>query len=501
MVEISGPRLLLRRHGDGQVRQVDVGWLMCHPTTSVAAGSDPPPAAGITLGTLDTAGADELSGRVAHVQELLTGYAQGCPELAAAGEPRPDYGPGVALMDRYRAKAAELGVGISTLRRWVAAFTRYGPEGLLRRDTGRGGGPLSNTDPRWVQACREVLAEHVSTSRPTRALVLAQIEQRLTVQHGEGVVPAPARSTGYALLRELSRGSNAFVGSAKGKRSIANRPTGVYGRLRATRPGEYVLLDTTRLDVYAMEPVTCRWVQCELTAAMDLYSRCICGLRLTPVSTQAVDVAATMYETLRPVPPAVTGESRSALPYQGVPATVVVDARKLVDAHGRSLLPSVAAETIVYDHGRVYLSNHLRSVCARFGISLQPCRPYSPTDKSPLERWFKTLGEGLLVALPGYKGSDVHSRGLDVENQAFFFLDELESILREWIDVYHRRPHEGLCVPEVPGLQMSPLDMYEHGVRRAGYLTVPDRPDLAYDFLQVKWTRIQHFGVEINTLR
>jgi transposase InsO family protein len=147
-----------------------------------------------------------------------------------------------------------------------------------------------------------------------------------------------------------------------------------------------VLLDTTRLDVYAMEPVTCRWVQCELTAAMDLNSRCICGLRLTPVSTQAVDVAATMYETLRPVPPAITGESRPALPYQGVPGTVVVDARKLVDVHGRSLLPSVAAETIVYDHGRVYLSNHLRSVCARFGISLQPCRPYSPTDNSLAER-------------------------------------------------------------------------------------------------------------------
>src|SRR5690349_20880671 len=122
VVEISGPRLLLRRHGDGQVRQVDVGWLMCHPTTSVAAALDPPPAAGITLGTLDAPSANELSVRVAHVQELLTGYTQGCPELAADGEPRPGYGPGVALMDRYRAKAAELGVGISTLRRWVAAF-------------------------------------------------------------------------------------------------------------------------------------------------------------------------------------------------------------------------------------------------------------------------------------------------------------------------------------------------------------------------------------------
>ena len=31
------------------------------------------------------------------------------------------------------------------------------------------------------------------------------------------------------------------------------------------------------------------------------------------------------------------------------------DARKLVDGRGRPLLPSLAAETIVYDHGKVYL--------------------------------------------------------------------------------------------------------------------------------------------------
>jgi hypothetical protein len=38
-----------------------------------------------------------------------------------------------------------------------------------------------------------------------------------------------------------------------------------YGRLRSSRPGEYVLLDSTRLDVFVMEPVTLRWVLAELT--------------------------------------------------------------------------------------------------------------------------------------------------------------------------------------------------------------------------------------------
>lgn len=259
------------------------------------------------------------------------------------------------------------------------------------------------------------------------------------------------------------------------------------------------MLDTNRLDVFAMEPVTCRWVQCELTVAMDLYSRVITGLRLTPVSTKSVDVAGVLFETVRPRE--VPADGGEPLPYCGLPSTVVVDAEKLVDRDGHPLLPSVAAETIIFDHGKIYVSNHIQSVCAKLDISLQPARPYTPTDK-PVERWFKTLGEGLLAALPGYKGSDVHSRGEKVEEQAFFFLHELEAIIREWItQIYHRRHHRGLRVPEVPGLKLSPLEMFEHGVTRAGTLTIPARPHLALEFLEETWTTVQHYGVEIEGLR
>jgi len=264
---------------------------------------------------------------------------------------------------------------------------------------------------------QDELAKYTKASRPVRNLVLLEIEEHLAESYGPGVVTVPARTMGYELLAELNKGTNAFTGSTKGKRSIANRPTGVYGRLRATRPGEYVVLDTNRLDVFAMEPVTCRWVQCDLTIGLDLYSRAITGLRLTPVSTKSVDVAAVLFETIHPR----QADGGGPLPYVGVPSAVVVDAEKLVDARGRPLLPSVATETIVYDHGSIYLSNHIRSVCAKLDISLQPARPYTPTDK-PLERWFKTLNEGLLAALPGYKGPDVHGRGEAVESQAFYFL-------------------------------------------------------------------------------
>lgn len=502
IAEIEGRRILLQHmsaEGRPTWRQVDLPVLLAHPSTEFLVETSPAePAAAALLGGLSSAEDDALTVRFRHVQEVRFGFQLGSSELALEGEPRPDYAPGMPLMHRYRAKATELGVDPATVRRWVSKVERDGPAGLVSKRQPKG--VLDRADPRWLEMARTVIGSLEKSSRPVRGLVLMEIEERLAKKYGRDEVSIPKQTTGYALLKELGRGTNAFQGSTKGKRSIANRPQGVFGKLRATRPGEYVVLDTNSLDVFAMEPVTCRWVQCELTVAMDLYSKVITGLRLTPVSTKSTDVAGVLFETIRPreVPSAGTGEP---LPYCGVPSTVVFNAEKLVDAHGQPLLPAVAAETIIYDHGRIYVANHIASVSAKLDISLQPARPHTPTDK-PVERWFKTLNQGLLAALPGYKGPDVHSRGEKVEDEAYFFLDELEMIIREWITlIYHRRHHRGLTVPEVPGLKLSPLEMFEHGVNRAGPLRIPSRPGLAFEFLEEEWRPIHHYGVEINGLR
>jgi transposase InsO family protein len=500
VAELNGPDVLLS--GAAGVRRVSAGHLLADPSTRLdGAPAGPVGSNGAELSGLGEAELGELRERVAHVQEVRTGFRRACAELAAAGEPRPEYGPGVPMLDRYAAKAAEIGVGVSTLRRWVKDFGEHGPAGLADDRRRRWRQPLAGADPRWLETARQVLAGRTDASRPTQDLVLAEIAARLDAEHGAGAVPAPSPTRARLLLREITRGTSAF-GGTKAKREIAGRPAAPYGRLRATRPGEYLLLDTTRLDVFAMDPVTLRWVQCELTAAMDLYDRCVTGLRLTPVSTKAVDAAAVLFESVRPLPGPAGGQDDGRPPYHGLPAGVVVDAGKLAGEDGTPLLPSVAAETIIVDHGKIYLSEHLMSACARLGISVQPARVYQATDKGPLERWFRTLGEQLLAALPGYKGPDVYRRGKDPEQQAFYFLSELEQIVRRWTaDCYHRQPHAGLCVPEVPGLEVSPLEMFAHGIARAGYLQVPARADLVFDFLKVEWRTIQHYGVEIGGLR
>ncbi|MFJ6438456.1 transposase [Streptomyces sp. NPDC091416] len=437
--------------------------------------------------------------RAEHVREVLTGFRSGSPELVREGEPRRDYALGGPVEPKYAAKALELGVHVRTVKQWVADFRRHGEAGLAVRRN-QSGGAVAGADERWIETALEVMVEHTGESKPSRKLVIERTGARVIARHGPDVVRVPSRATAYRILEDLERRHPLFRLSTKRNRDIADRPEGPYGKLRPTRPGEYVLMDTTRLDVFACDPLTLRWVQAELTVAMDWYTRCITGIRLTPVSTKAVDVSAVLFQCFRPRPAGRDWPRGAVWPEHGIPRTVLVDVE---GATGEGLAsPPLVPETLVVDHGKVFVSEHLTSVCRRMGISVQPARLRTGRDKGPVERFFRTLREGLLEALPGYKGPDIDSRGECPEDDAFFFLDELEAIIREWAAVvYHCRPHVGLVDPGVPGLRLSPAAMFEHGMARAGYIEVPRDPNLAFEFLPTKWRTVQHYGVEIDRRR
>lgn len=241
-----------------------------------------------------------------------------------------------------------------------------------------------------------------------------------------------------------------------------------------------------------MEPVTCRWVRAQLTVAQDLFDRQILGLKVTPVSTKAIDVAGVLFE-------AVTGRG-SGRPTLG-PAHGLPDHLVFTETGEISEI-WCPPETLVIDHGRAFLSSHVIGVCARLGISIQPAQSRKPTDKPTVERFFRTLREGLIQHLPAYKGPDLHSRGEGLEEQAFLFLHELEDTIRDWVTTaYHRGEHDGLVVADWPELEMSPNDMFAVGIAKSGLMRIPADPTLAFEFLRVVHRSIQHYGVDIGTRR
>ncbi|GFH39228.1 helix-turn-helix domain-containing protein [Streptomyces pacificus] len=463
------------------------------------ASDDPQEMAAVVLDRLESGERERVLERAAHVREVLTGFRSGSEELPREGEPRAAYAAGEPMESRYSAKAAELEVAARTIKRWVAAFRQDGEAGLVPARSGPRSGHR-NAEV-WSEAALEVMVEHTGQSKPSRKMVIERTRARLLAR-GFDEEDLPSRATSYRLLEDLERRHPTFRLSTKRNRDIASRPGGVYGKLRPTRPGEYLLMDTNRLDVFALDPVTLQWLQAELTVAMDWYTRCVVGIRVTPVSTKAVDASVALYQAFRPRPAGEDWPSHALWPEHGIPRSVLIDVTALEGPMRSAASPALVPETVLVDHGKVFVSEHLTSVCRRLGISVQPARLRTGRDKGPLERFFLTLREDLLQALPGYKGPDLHSRGERPEGEAFFFLHELEAIIREWVAcVYHHRPHTSLIDPGVPGLRMSPAAMFEHGLNRAGYIEVPRDPDLAFEFQRVERRKIQHYGIDLDARR
>src|SRR5260370_5158871 len=93
-----------------------------------APAGEPP---GVLLGAAGGAALADARERAGHVREILSGYRSGSGELAGPGEPRPQYAPGVPLMQRYEAKAGELGVTSRPVRRWAGRYRDLGGAGLV----------------------------------------------------------------------------------------------------------------------------------------------------------------------------------------------------------------------------------------------------------------------------------------------------------------------------------------------------------------------------------
>jgi hypothetical protein len=178
--------------------------------------------------------------------------------------------------NRLAAKADEIGVTLRTFARWVSRYEKGGEVELLSAKALQSA-QVNERFELFEQVALDVMREHTDLSRPTREYVIAHTRARLVGTYGPGAVPLPSRATAYRILEKLEVRHPLFSKSTKRNRDIAARPVLPYGKLHPARPGEYLLMDTTCLDVFAMDPHSLRWVGVQLTVGMDWYSRCVCA--------------------------------------------------------------------------------------------------------------------------------------------------------------------------------------------------------------------------------
>jgi len=115
-----------------------------------------------------------------------------------------------------------------------------------------------------------------------------EVVRILRDQHGDEAPPLPSDRMFYRLVSRLSRGKHTF-GSARTRKSAAKPPVGPFGLVTASRPGEWMQIDSTPIDVRVVLD-TGLIDRAELTWVIDLATRTIPAAILRP-TTKAADAS------------------------------------------------------------------------------------------------------------------------------------------------------------------------------------------------------------------
>ena len=428
-----------------------------------------------------------------HVLEITTGYRSGTSDRALKGEPRSQYAPEIALEERYAAKAAELGLTTSCVKKRCANYWAAdgNPAALLDGRSIRRTLGMHSIDARWLEIAARQVREHPGKTRITRKAMINQINQLCERQYG-GRVRQPGRTTAYAALTELSAGRYTFRSSVQTEKQLADSPSGEFHGLHADYPTQFLMLDTHYFDVIGLDRLTSRWVNLQLTLLIDVFCKKVPSLILTERSTDAFAVMQLLYRYFAPLQrPAYMQQ----LGWLGVPDHVVYDPDNTDFIQSRRPV----AGAVIPDNAKIFIGKQTVSVLRAMHTDLRPARANQPTDKGPCERLFQTI-EYYLQDVAGQKGGSVQVRGEDIEKQAAYYVDELEEMICDFLaNVYHKQIHRGIQLPDAPHLKLSPNAAHEFGVRRSlgkFGLTVPSSPDLLLRLLPLVWRTITTKGVQ-----
>jgi putative transposase len=478
----------------GAASSVQLAVLLADPTLAVVAGAARPPLR--SLDGLPEHVASQARWWEGHVVEVLTGRH---PDTTADQPPKPEYDVRIrSLRQRELAKLDELSraghqIGLTTLKRQRRLYERDGVWGLVDHRATRPSSPAGHVDQRVVDAAARAISEETDRSTGTVARLRRRTEQILAAEHGAAAPPMPAQRTFYRLVARMSTGKHTF-GSARTRRSLAKQPEGPFGVVTAARPGELMQIDSTPLDVRVVleDGLVDRT---ELTGLVDQATRTLAAVVLRP-TTKSVDAALLLARALTPEPMRpgwvdALRMSRSVLPHRNL---TEVDQR-LADAAAR---PVIAPETIVFDHGKAFLSQNFRGACRALGVSLQPAHPDTPTDKPVVERTLQSVATLFCQYVAGYVGSSIEHRGKKADEQAVWSMMELQALLDEWcVAVWQNRPHDGLRDPLSPGKALTPNEKYAALVRVAGHVAVPLSADDYIELLPATWRTINSYGIKI----
>lgn len=359
----------------------------------------------------------------------------------------------------------------SSLNRWVSRFKR-------------GGSILSLIDKKEQSGRRRGLGPEVQAGldeaidtvylNPQRYPKQKVYDYLLAYLHRLGkAYLVPSKASIYRWLKDLDCADVAIA--REGKLAGDRRFRSVIGIQRALRILERVEIDHTPIDVLVYCAISKLPIgRPYLTIALDKYSRMIVGYYISFSNPSAYAVLQCIRQIILPKDPLLVPypDITTPWPARGIPMTIVCD------------------------NGMELHSRALSEACLELGIQLQFCPAKLPEYKGSVERFFRTINQGLIHYLPGTVFSNPKERnGYESEKLAAISFDTLNHLVLKWItEVYHQTPHRGIAMD-------TPLKRWQDGEQEVliPFPTEPAQLDIILGHAAER--PVHHYGVEINNLR
>ena len=519
------------------------------PDYAVAGQADPTVDAYQTsFNTLPERYQQEARALEAHVAEVATGRAPTTQDTEPEALPlvRPEYDVSfTTLAQRITTKVRELAAENSelkmserTLKRLLAAYRKQGVYGLVDQRHLRLKTPPHEEHQEVMRAIEAVAKLRTQLSDISlkglrnqtikhlagRGLLVRLPEEETTkIDHAEPQEDAleddsddtaddtpvlelktdgPKRTIDMPSQKTFNRlvglVAPTLVLQAKQRESIlANLKKRPFGRIHALRPGQYMLIDINTIDILALSEVDGSEIRLRLALALDLYSRAIVSWDLIESDAKSIDISTLVLGILFPKLHNPAWPEGSKFRYTGIPQHIVLNAFDLDAGVTLAGAPALLPEILVVDGGRAFKSRQLDRLADEFQFDFIFARPYKGSDKSQIERLFRTIRQRLMEDLRGYVGQNVRHRGKKA--RAYHFRSELLTKIGEYItEEYNNHTHDSLYAPDAPKFKLTPNQMLDLGLQMQGLFAVPRSRNEYYLSLRPVKCAIGERGVTID---
>lgn len=315
-----------------------------------------------------------------------------------------------------------------TVRRWVLQFVKGARDiqALLEQHQRKG-----NRSNRYPDAVIEVVEKiidnvYLTTSRPTQTRVLelatAEIQDMNQWAMQSAQLPLPSARLVKRLIEQIPAFDRDV---ARRGATVARRMyRGKLNHIETNQRLEVAEIDHTQLDIFVVDdegvPLGRPW----LTVCIDKHTRCILGIYIGFEPPSYLSVARCLKHALKP-----------KLSLQ----TEYPSIKNTWEAFG-------VMKTLVVDNGMEFHCGSFEKACYQFDIEIKYTPRKSPWYKGTVERFMRTINNGVSHGNPGTTFSNIFEKeDYNPEKHAVIRYSVFKEIVFKWIaDYYHQKPHAGL---------------------------------------------------------